>query len=585
MRVAAMHQIVSSTCPCCRKDFDVMCISETVGGDIVRVIPVQTKKQAVSNQYLSDDLFGDSDNEIEYTYCAICDSRDNEQEMLLCDRCDGGYHLHCIGLTTIPTDYWYCAPCLEIMCHDEDDPGDESYGESSIPSAPTPAQTATSYARGRGRARGGTRQGRSVGPDRVPRRQRMNRSGRRAAVPKLSAAMQRLRQQHRREMSARRREVTIERRASPPLVNPDVFDMRRSFRPRAEESWTARGNVVSSSSTVAARTPRVDNPCATLLPSSSSSSLSQTALASPDDISLWRAFERARSLASRSTGSVTATSSSSSSPFSFSPTVQPKSKFKRPSIAASAELLSSPAQSLLDLIQVSSRTLNERKRPRQEDDHDEGVFTFVQSDLPVAKLPKIPKRPRVDTTAMRLANSVSGEVVSVMGEQRNAKVENADRVIKQDIVSDDEAAELGSQMRQNRLEEHATGKGKMRETLEAKKRKAGDEFKVSKKRQTSLSHLTLALHANNIKERVAQLVKAHLDPYYRMGQLSHEQYKNVNMRMCRTLREKMPGMFLEDRDVEVGGYRVWMTKGERDEVRRMVGKEVERVVMGEDERR
>lgn len=60
-------------------------------GDIVRVIPVQPKKQAVSSQYLADDLFGDSGDEIEYTYCVICESRDNEQEMLLCDRCDDGY--------------------------------------------------------------------------------------------------------------------------------------------------------------------------------------------------------------------------------------------------------------------------------------------------------------------------------------------------------------------------------------------------------------------------------------------------------------------------------------------------------------
>lgn len=238
---------------------------------------------------------------------------------------------------------------------------------------------------------------------------------------------------------------------------------------------------------------------------------------------------------------------------------------------------------MLDLIQVSSRTLNERRRPRQEDDHDEGVFTFVQSDLPIAKLPKIPKRPRADTgsgAAIGLAN-VSGKAMSVMSEQRSAKIGSANRV---SIMSDDEAAELGSQIRQNRLEKEHAGKGEMRETAEAKKGRARDEFKVSREKKISLSHLAPALHANNIKERVAQLVKAHLDPYYRMGQLSREQYKNVNMRMCRTLREKMPGMFLEDGDVEGGGYRVWMTRGERDElVRRMVGKEVERVVMGEDE--
>ena len=61
-----------------------------ISGDIVRVIPVLSKKQAVLNQDSLEDLFGSSEDEIEYTFCSICGNRNNEQEMLLCDRCDDG---------------------------------------------------------------------------------------------------------------------------------------------------------------------------------------------------------------------------------------------------------------------------------------------------------------------------------------------------------------------------------------------------------------------------------------------------------------------------------------------------------------
>lgn len=44
--------------------------------------------------------------------CEICNSCDNEGEMLICDCCDRGFHYRCIGLSSIPeVDQWYCEDC------------------------------------------------------------------------------------------------------------------------------------------------------------------------------------------------------------------------------------------------------------------------------------------------------------------------------------------------------------------------------------------------------------------------------------------------------------------------------------------
>jgi len=45
--------------------------------------------------------------------CEICAHTEDEATMLLCDKCDDGYHIHCLtpGLFSIPKYNWYCTPC------------------------------------------------------------------------------------------------------------------------------------------------------------------------------------------------------------------------------------------------------------------------------------------------------------------------------------------------------------------------------------------------------------------------------------------------------------------------------------------
>jgi hypothetical protein len=45
--------------------------------------------------------------------CQVCQSTDDVDQMLLCDNCNGGYHLFCLKLelTQVPTDIWYYSSC------------------------------------------------------------------------------------------------------------------------------------------------------------------------------------------------------------------------------------------------------------------------------------------------------------------------------------------------------------------------------------------------------------------------------------------------------------------------------------------
>lgn len=47
------------------------------------------------------------------TGCTICQSNDNSEELLLCDRCDGEIHMGCSTpeITTLPVGEWYCSFC------------------------------------------------------------------------------------------------------------------------------------------------------------------------------------------------------------------------------------------------------------------------------------------------------------------------------------------------------------------------------------------------------------------------------------------------------------------------------------------
>ena len=75
------------------------------------------------NDQNDTDTGSDEYNEaMEGEACEICNRCDNEEEMLICDCCDRGFHYRCIGLSSIPRlssipeeeeeeQQWYCEDC------------------------------------------------------------------------------------------------------------------------------------------------------------------------------------------------------------------------------------------------------------------------------------------------------------------------------------------------------------------------------------------------------------------------------------------------------------------------------------------
>jgi len=48
---------------------------------------------------------------MECKVCVVCDIEKDEENLLFCDRCDRGFHTHCVGLESIPKGAWTCNIC------------------------------------------------------------------------------------------------------------------------------------------------------------------------------------------------------------------------------------------------------------------------------------------------------------------------------------------------------------------------------------------------------------------------------------------------------------------------------------------
>lgn len=99
------------TCPIDRQSFTSIRIrSRFADGEFLREIPVEAK-------------VNESKNEFDFTNCEVCHMSDREESMLLCDSCNGGYHMECLEppLTEIPAGSWYCDNCFESESSGEDE--------------------------------------------------------------------------------------------------------------------------------------------------------------------------------------------------------------------------------------------------------------------------------------------------------------------------------------------------------------------------------------------------------------------------------------------------------------------------------
>ena len=80
------------------------------------ILPIMNDDNDDKNEDKDDKEDGD-ENEYEYEdeddiHCVTCKKGDNEEEMLICECCERGYHYRCVGLKAIPeVEEWYCKDC------------------------------------------------------------------------------------------------------------------------------------------------------------------------------------------------------------------------------------------------------------------------------------------------------------------------------------------------------------------------------------------------------------------------------------------------------------------------------------------
>ena len=79
-----------------------------------------TKKKPAKVKHEEEEADENLDEEEpEDTSCQKCGQSDHPEWILLCDRCDAGWHASCVkpALMVIPEGNWFCPPCEHVRFH------------------------------------------------------------------------------------------------------------------------------------------------------------------------------------------------------------------------------------------------------------------------------------------------------------------------------------------------------------------------------------------------------------------------------------------------------------------------------------
>jgi hypothetical protein len=102
----------ANSCPICRAQFNMVELSQTVGGPVFDSYAVQEKIQQAEmdpSMFAEDELFA-----IEaWEPCMVCGAPDETNEFIYCDGCESAIHVFCAGLDDAPERGWLCHECVE----------------------------------------------------------------------------------------------------------------------------------------------------------------------------------------------------------------------------------------------------------------------------------------------------------------------------------------------------------------------------------------------------------------------------------------------------------------------------------------
>ncbi|KAI9809419.1 MAG: hypothetical protein M1827_006855 [Pycnora praestabilis] len=99
----------ANSCPICRQSFNSVELIYKIGGPVVSSYAVQDKTQVAEID--PSMLIEEDEDEVEIQPCPICGEDDNEDVLLLCDGCEVASHTYCVGLDSVPRGHWFCEIC------------------------------------------------------------------------------------------------------------------------------------------------------------------------------------------------------------------------------------------------------------------------------------------------------------------------------------------------------------------------------------------------------------------------------------------------------------------------------------------
>ncbi|KAK2753253.1 hypothetical protein FQN54_007944 [Arachnomyces sp. PD_36] len=99
----------ANSCPICRQSFNMVELSEKIGGPIISSYAVQDRVQVADID--PSMLIEEVDDVPDSQPCPVCGRDDNEDLLLLCDSCDVPTHTYCVGLDDVPRGPWHCEQC------------------------------------------------------------------------------------------------------------------------------------------------------------------------------------------------------------------------------------------------------------------------------------------------------------------------------------------------------------------------------------------------------------------------------------------------------------------------------------------
>ncbi|KAF3906666.1 hypothetical protein ABW20_dc0109921 [Dactylellina cionopaga] len=107
----------ANSCPICRKAFNVVELVTSPTGEPLSSYRVDDKIQVSEHNDHNMLPTGASENDRQQPggfspVCFICNETGYSDLLLFCDDCRSPYHTYCLGVETAPQGLWYCPPCI-----------------------------------------------------------------------------------------------------------------------------------------------------------------------------------------------------------------------------------------------------------------------------------------------------------------------------------------------------------------------------------------------------------------------------------------------------------------------------------------